>query len=76
MKVERRIYRMPKEMGVWLDSILESHEGLCSFSISPRPKGQPFCDMELQFSPEVVAELEAVLDQIQKSYGEKLTRLL
>ena len=70
-----RIYRMKKEQAVFVDSILESHEGLCSFSVFPRKIGQSTVDMVLLFSPSQEAELDRVLQNLQVVLGETLIRV-
>jgi hypothetical protein len=66
---------MAKELDVFVDCVLESHEGLCAFTTLPRPKGQSFCDMEIFYTPEFETEIDEVIAQIEQVSGKEMVRL-
>ncbi len=60
-----RTYRMPKQEVVFVDAILESYEGLCSFSVLPLKNGQKEAEMVMSFSASQLAEFEQVIETLQ-----------
>jgi hypothetical protein len=65
-ELRKRVYRMKKEYAVYVDAILESYEGLCSFSVKPLPTGASELEMELLYSATQEEEVDAVLRSIEE----------
>jgi hypothetical protein len=61
--VVRRI-RVKKEDSVFVYFILESHEGLTSYSTLDYPVGALYRDLELRMSPDFVTEVDEVLQSL------------
>lgn len=60
------IVRVKKEDSAYLYRLLESYEGLTNFSTVTSGKGDTFRDIELQYSPEMKAQLLIQLEHIAK----------
>ena len=62
---------MRKEDSVFVYFILESHEGICSYSTLPLEPGARHLDMLLRIPPDFEKEVQEVLDQL----GDKIHEL-
>jgi hypothetical protein len=62
----RRKIRVKKEDSAFVYFILESHEGVTSYSTLPFKQGDPHRDLELRIPPDFVNEVNELL----KSFGD------
>ena len=63
--------RVKKEDSAFVYFILESHEGITSYSTLDFQAGDAFRDLELKIPPDFVAEVEELI----KSFGEMVYEL-
>ena len=56
-----KLIRLRKEDTAFLYFLLESHEGICSYSTLDFETGDPYRVMELRIPPDFVAEVEDLL---------------
>ena len=56
--------RVRKEDSAFIYAILESHEGICSYSTLTSPAGSLYRDLELQIPTGFKAEVDHVLAQL------------
>lgn len=56
--------RVKKEDSAFVYFILESHEGLASYSTLPHQPGDAYRDLELRIPPDFVAEVEGLLQRL------------
>ena len=61
--ITRKI-RVKKEDSAYVYFILESYEGITSYSTLPFQQGDAFRDLELRIPPDFVAEVEDLLNQL------------
>ena len=66
IKSYKKIIRVKKEDSAFVYFILESHEGITSYSTLPFNTGDAHRDLELSIPPDFLEEVEEVL----KSLGE------
>lgn len=66
-----RKIRLRKEDTAFVYFILESHEGLVSYSTLPHEVGSPFRDLELRIPPDFVREVEEILSD----FGDMICQL-
>ena len=64
----RKVIRVKKEDSAFVYFILESHEGICSYSTLDFKPGDAFRDLELRIPPDMIQEVEEVL----KSLGDMI----
>lgn len=60
-----RKIRVRKEDSAFVYFILESHEGIVSYSTLDFRKGDPHRDLELRIPPDFVQEVEGVLKRLE-----------
>lgn len=56
--------RMKKEDSAFVYAILESYEGIASYSTLPFEKGSPIRDMVLMIPPDFTSDVEAALKRL------------
>lgn len=61
----RRTIRLRKEDTAYVYFVLESHEGLTSYSTLEHRPGDAYRDLELRIPPDFVVETEALLERLQ-----------
>lgn len=61
--IKRKI-RVKKEDSAFVYFILESHEGIVSYSTLDFEKGDLYRDLELRIPPDFIDEVEKVLEQL------------
>lgn len=66
MEALKKRIRVKKEESAFVYFILESHEGVTSYSTLPHREGDPHRDLELTFSATFASEV----DEILKDLGE------
>ena len=59
-----RKIRVKKEDSAYVYFILESYEGIASYSTLPFQQGDSFRDLELRIPPDFVTEVEDLLKQL------------
>lgn len=64
----RKIIRVHRRDSAFVYAILESLEGMTSFSTLPDTPGQDFRELELHISPGYVDEVEKVLEGLRKKF--------
>jgi hypothetical protein len=62
--VIRKVIRVKKEDSAFVYAILESHEGITSYSTLPHEVGCPYRDLELQIPVGFQNEVDTVLKQL------------
>ena len=62
----KKVIRVKKEDSAFVYFILESHEGICSYSTLHFKTGDAYRDLELRIPPDMIQEVDEVL----KSLGE------
>ena len=62
----KKVIRVKKEDSAFVYFILESHEGICSYSTLAFKTGDAYRDLELRIPPDMIQEVDEVL----KSLGE------
>lgn len=62
--IKKRI-RAPKEETVFLYALLESYEGLASYSTVDYSSSKPYRDMELRFSVDFKEDIDRLLSQLE-----------
>lgn len=60
------ILRVKKQDSAFLYQLLESYEGLASFSTVTEQKDLPYRDIELHIAPDLAAEVEAMVARLEK----------
>jgi hypothetical protein len=71
IRSEIRKIRMKREDSAFVYFILESHEGICSYSTLPFQPSDPHRDMILRIPPGSAGEVQEVLNQL----GDKIYEL-
>lgn len=64
----RKIIRVHRRDSAFVYAILESLEGMASYSTLPNAPGQDFRDLELSVAPGFADEVEAVLNGMRKKF--------
>lgn len=64
LKSVKKTIRVKKEDSAFVYFILESHEGITSYSTLDFKTGDPYRDLELRIPPDFVTETEEVLRQL------------
>lgn len=62
----RRVIRVSKEDSAYVYAILESHEGIASYSTLDHRVGEPHRDLELLIPVSRLAEAERVLNELKE----------
>lgn len=60
-----RTFRLRKEVAAYVCNILESQEGITTFSTIPPQAGDPHRDLKLLIPIGFVAEVEALMNQLK-----------
>jgi hypothetical protein len=60
----RRVIRVRKEDSAFVYFILESYEGITSYSTLPHKVGEPFRDLELRIPPDFVGDVDDLLARL------------
>ncbi len=60
----RRVIRVRKEDAAFVYFILESYEGLTSYSTLPNKVGEPYRDLELRIPPDFVGDVDDLLARL------------
>lgn len=64
----RKILRVHRRDSAFVYAILESLEGMTSFSTLPDAVGQEFRELELHIAPGFAEEVEKVIDGLRKKF--------
>ena len=68
MRFIRKVIRVHRRDSAFLYAILESLDGMTSFSTLPDAPGQEHREIELFISPESLADVNIVLDGMRKKF--------
>ena len=60
----RRKFRSKKEDSAFIYFVLEAQEGVASYSTLPFAKGDAHRDLELRFTQDFAADVQAVVEQL------------
>ena len=68
MPFVKKLIRVHRRDAAFVYAILESLDGMTSFSTLPDKSGQDYRELELSISPEFVTDVETVLDGLRKKF--------
>lgn len=66
----RKVIRVRKEDSALVYHLLESYEGIASYSTLDHEVGSPFRELELRVPPDFVEEVERLLESFKELFGE------
>ncbi len=64
MMVQRVVIRVPKDEAAYVYQLLESYDGIATYSTLPHEKNFPYRDIAIMPAPDLVSEVKILLRNV------------